>query len=602
MAASDILGLFTTPQQYERQRQAAMEAQALQTARLSPMEQGQYGIALGAQQLGRAIGGALGGVDPQLQKITQRQQLLGMIDPNNPDSYAQAIQTALQAGDQEAAFLLRNEMMRLQEQASVAENRRLEREGRLIEHGLDMQKRGMESMALSIANGIDPETGDPIKPLFDPITRTFNQDVADQLISRFPTVGADIVKTSLESVQGIVSLQEKQAAKKQEKQAQEKSKLLFKEDGTIDQNVYDDLLALGQVGQTAIDRVLKGRESIKSMQAQQLAQGLRNPDGSLNLSIVAVLRQTPEGRKILEENAPKTISVKEGETIMTVPALGEAPKVILQGQKVQPFTGTLANAANLLYQTTDPKKIFDTHGQAGLDKVNQKAQELAKVTTEPSVGSDREAIAKDLFFKSFSQLTQEQVKAVNAKKKADDEKLAREGAPSSGIKEYKDIPKLRADILSTVKPFRDTVNSTDFALENLNLSIKQNNFSAFNAARVQLAKALAGGDLSQKEIQAAGGDPSILGQLADVTSTAFTGTPTIDTQKKIEATVKAIRKVALQKGRAEIEAQRTLAKRSNFTDEDFDLASDIPEFRKKPSSKITESDNALINKYLQKKP
>jgi hypothetical protein len=106
---------------------------------------------------------------------------------------------------------------------------------------------------------------------------------------------------------------------------------------------------------------------------------------------------------------------------------------------------------------------------------------------------------------------------------------------------------------------------------------------------VQLAKALAGGDLSQKEIQAAGGDPSILGQLADVTSTAFTGTPTIDTQKKIEATVKAIRKVALQKGRAEIEAQRTLAKRSNFTDEDFDLASDIPEFRKKPSGEKTDA-------------
>ena len=88
MATSDILGLFATPQQYEQQRQAAMEAQALQQARLSPMEQGQFGIALGAQQLGRAIGGALGGVDPQLQKITQRQQLLGMIDPSNPDSYA----------------------------------------------------------------------------------------------------------------------------------------------------------------------------------------------------------------------------------------------------------------------------------------------------------------------------------------------------------------------------------------------------------------------------------------------------------------------------------------------------------------------------------
>lgn len=256
MATSDILGLFTTPQQYERQRQADMEAQALQMARLSPREQGQFGIALGAQQLGRAIGGALGGVDPQLQKITQRQQLLGMIDPTNPDSYAQAIQTALQAGDQEAAFLLRNEMMRVQEQASVAEARRFEREGRLIERGEGIKQRGMESMALSLANGIDPETGQPTKPLFDPITRTFNQDVADQLISRFPTVGADIVKTRLESVQGIGSLQEKQAAKSRTDKANELFGRLRKPDGTIDDEVKAQLLSF-QEGRNLIEEQAK---------------------------------------------------------------------------------------------------------------------------------------------------------------------------------------------------------------------------------------------------------------------------------------------------------------------------------------------------------
>lgn len=208
-----------------------------------------------------------------------------------------------------------------------------------------------------------------------------------------------------------------------------------------------------------------------------------------------------------------------------------------------------------------------------------------------SLTSDRDAISAELFDdKPFAQITPAQKAIVNKRIEEEGRAKARESATVvPGVKEFKDIPKLRSDIISTVKPFRDTVNSTDFALENLNLSIKQNNFAAFNAARVQLAKALAGGDLSQKEIQAAGGDPSILGQLADVTSTAFTGTPTVDTQKKIEATVKAIRKVALQKGRAEIEAQRTLAKRSNFTDEDFDLASDIPEFRTKPSGEKTDA-------------
>ena len=243
MAISDILGLFASPQQYEQQRQAAMEAQALQTARLSPMEQGQYGIALGAQQLGRAIGGALGGVDPQLQKITQRQQLIGMIDPSNPDSYAKAIQAALQTGDQEAAFLLRNEMMRAQEQASIAENRRFEREGRLIERGEGIKQRNMESRALSIASGIDPDTGEPTTPLLDPTTQTFNQNVANTLISQYGQVGANIVTQRLQGVQGIESLQEKQLARNRTSKANELFSKLKKPDGTIDEEVKAQLLA-----------------------------------------------------------------------------------------------------------------------------------------------------------------------------------------------------------------------------------------------------------------------------------------------------------------------------------------------------------------------
>jgi hypothetical protein len=243
MATSDILGLFASPQQYEQQRQAAMEEQALRMARLSPVEQGRFGIAYGAQQLGRAIGGALGGVDPQLQKITQRQQLLGMIDPSNPDSYAQAIQAALQTGDQEAAFLLRNEMMKAKEQSAVAEVRGFERDKYLLERGQGMQQRGLESRALSIASGIDPDTGEPTTPLLDPQTQTFNQNVANTLISQYGQVGANIVKQRLEGVQGIETLQEKQLAKFRTNQANELFRKLKKPDGTIDEAVKEQLLA-----------------------------------------------------------------------------------------------------------------------------------------------------------------------------------------------------------------------------------------------------------------------------------------------------------------------------------------------------------------------
>ena len=95
--ASDILGLFTTPEQYQLAQQQAQQAQAMQFAQLDPRAQAQYGFYRGGQQLGSAIGGALGGVDPQLKMISQRQQLLGMIDQTNPDSYAQAIEAALRS-------------------------------------------------------------------------------------------------------------------------------------------------------------------------------------------------------------------------------------------------------------------------------------------------------------------------------------------------------------------------------------------------------------------------------------------------------------------------------------------------------------------------
>jgi hypothetical protein len=115
--ASEILGLFTTPEQYQQAQRQAQEAQAIQYANLDPRSQAQYGFYRAGQQLGNAIGGALGGEDPQLKLISQRQQILGMIDPTNPDTYAQGIQMALQTGDTQTAYLLRNEMMKSTQQA-----------------------------------------------------------------------------------------------------------------------------------------------------------------------------------------------------------------------------------------------------------------------------------------------------------------------------------------------------------------------------------------------------------------------------------------------------------------------------------------------------
>lgn len=92
---------------------------------------------------------------------------------------------------------------------------------------------------------------------------------------------------------------------------------------------------------------------------------------------IAKLKQLQEAQAMMQ---PKTISIKEGETLYSVPTTpgGEFKPVVSGGAKPTPFTGETANAANILYRTTDPQKIFAQYGQAGLDAVARKAEQLAE--------------------------------------------------------------------------------------------------------------------------------------------------------------------------------------------------------------------------------
>ena len=151
-----------------------------------------------------------------------------------------------------------------------------------------------------------------------------------------------------------------------------------------------------------------------------------------------------------------------------------------------------------------------------------------------------------------------------------------------GDKKFADIPAFRSSVQKTVEPMSKVVFATDNALTNINDSIKTNNFASFRAAQVQFARAIAGsGDLSQKELLAAGADPAILGGTADYISRLFSSTPTIDTQNKIKSTLGAIRTVSVNKANEEIDRQRKIALRNkNYNPQDVETALDFPEFRK----------------------
>jgi hypothetical protein len=77
---------------------------------------------------------------------------------------------------------------------------------------------------------------------------------------------------------------------------------------------------------------------------------------------------------------PETVSIKEGEVLYTVPSEpgGTYQQIATGGEKPRPFTGDLGNAANALYQTDDPAKIFARYGQKGIDAVESKALKMVE--------------------------------------------------------------------------------------------------------------------------------------------------------------------------------------------------------------------------------
>ena len=173
MATSQILGLFTSPEQYQANQLAQFRQQAASEVQSNPFQQAAINMRQAGYQLGGGIAGALGGVDPQLQKITQRQQLLGMIDPANPDTFPPAIQAALQTGDQEAAFLLRNEMMKVKQVAQEEQLNQMKVQDYLAQRGQGIATQGRATLANELVGQLKNPDG------------TINKDVEARLLS-FP--------------------------------------------------------------------------------------------------------------------------------------------------------------------------------------------------------------------------------------------------------------------------------------------------------------------------------------------------------------------------------------------------------------------------------
>jgi hypothetical protein len=118
MAESIMSGLFgMTPESYQDTRQRLEQAQALQQAQLDPYEAVNYMAARAGQQLGRGLGGLLGGQDPTLQRISAFQNLASQADLFTPEGYINFGKQLMSVDPQKGALAIQRGQQMAREQA-----------------------------------------------------------------------------------------------------------------------------------------------------------------------------------------------------------------------------------------------------------------------------------------------------------------------------------------------------------------------------------------------------------------------------------------------------------------------------------------------------
>jgi hypothetical protein len=152
--AEIVQSLFgVSPEMYQRQQQDRVDAQALRFAELDPFQQANYAIGRGAYGLAGAIGGALGGQDPELQRITMRQQVAGQLNPNDLSTFDSGIEMLLRGGDGQGALMLRAEKDKAQQLSLTRQDQDLARQDAAAKRAREADALRRQQEAQKIAQG-----------------------------------------------------------------------------------------------------------------------------------------------------------------------------------------------------------------------------------------------------------------------------------------------------------------------------------------------------------------------------------------------------------------------------------------------------------------
>ena len=568
MAEDIVGGLFgINPAMYQQQQQQQVLKNAIAMQQLDPFQRAGVGLQQAGYNFAGALGGALGGVDPQLQRISALNAISKQIDQTNPESMLQGARLLADAGFMQEALGLAQYARKANSELALAEQRRKEgraaaipKEVQIAEYVSTVKAQLGQLQAMEqtpdVVNAINILQS-RLDALPQPKEAAQNADIvkaqrAAQIVDQLAILKG--LPEGQQSPQAIRALETELAVLSPAKAEKENADVVKAQ-------------RIGElVGQIDVLKSLPEAQQNPTLIRQLDAQLASLSGGSNKVSNFAqelidrgFKPGSTEFNSRMDDYIKKQTALPAG-PVKTPPSVGaEAERISLDEFGV-----------NYYDLTQEQRKVVN-------QKVDAKATKADKAP--PSVGTDAERISLEKFDKNYYQLSPEQRIVVN--------KIIDAKEPSGkvtitnvlpGTEKLVDIPAFRSSVQRTIDSQLKVIDATDTALINIDDSIKNNNFASYRAAQVQFAKAIAGaGDLSTKELLAAGADPSLLGGTADYFSRLFSSTPTLDTQNKIRKTLLAIREVAANKAKNEITQQRKIAEQSNYPKAALDTALNFPQ-------------------------
>jgi hypothetical protein len=594
--ATEIVGsLFGVTPEMLQQRQFEMaDRQAQEYAQLTPLQRASYGLARGGYQLA----GALGGEDPQLRMVSTRNAIARQIDPTDPQSMMRGIQALQQAGDQVGAMQLAQVLRQVE--GDIAQRFQREAAGEASLAAARRERVQATPEKIQLARELASQRGAPGTPEY--------QEAYNAELTRLTTTG-ESATPEMRNAAALAARKGAPGSPEYEIEYQTQlSRLTTRTEGrepTTNELTNARAFAATQGAPGSPEYNAAFSEEYKRLTAPKETReatstevtnaralaALAGPAGSpeYNAEFRAQLSRLttkaesrePTTNELTNARALAAQAGPVGSEAYNTAFMAEYNRLTAPKEAREPTTSELTNA----------RAIAARAGAVGTPEYNAafmaEYNRLTAPKTEkpPSFGTDREAVSRELYSKPFGDLTQPEQAAVNRRIEQDQAKRA----PTiqnilPGQRQLADIPAFRRSVQTTIDPQLKSIDAADQALRAIDDSIKTNNFVSFNAARVQLAKALGDSQLSRRDVEQAGGDPSLLGGLYDATSRLFTGTPSIDTQNKIKATLNAIRTVSDRKARAEVDVQRNIALNTPGYDASaVERALNFPQLQQRPS-------------------